>query len=93
MTNTNEALAQAIPAPGALIRLRSATWKVLATSTLKLGYREVHCRGLSGLVRDSDARFFGLSKGPTFREHIRLRGYAAKMVQEEFVRGNYAAHI
>lgn len=49
--------AQATPNPGAVIRLRSATWKVLATSTLKLGYREVHCRGLSGLVRDKEARF------------------------------------
>lgn len=49
--------AQATPTPGAVIRLRSATWKVLATSTLKLGYREVHCRGLSGLVRDKEARF------------------------------------
>ncbi len=56
--------AQAIPTPGAVIRLRSATWKVLATSTLKLGYREVHCRGLSGLVRDKEARFvWDLEKG------------------------------
>lgn len=56
--------AQAIPTPGAVIRLRSATWKVLATSTLKLGYREVHCRGLSGLIRDKEARFvWDLEKG------------------------------
>ena len=45
------------PQPGAVIELRSATWKVLSTSTLKLGYSEVHCRGLSGLVRDKEARF------------------------------------
>ena len=45
------------PQPGAVIELRSATWKVLGTSTLKLGYSEVHCRGLSGLVRDKEARF------------------------------------
>lgn len=56
--------AQSTPTPGAVIRLRSATWKVLATSTLKLGYREVHCRGLSGLVRDKEARFvWDLEKG------------------------------
>lgn len=45
------------PQPGAVIQLRSATWKVLGTSTLKLGFSEVHCRGLSGLVRDKEARF------------------------------------
>lgn len=45
------------PHPGAVIELRSATWKVLGTSTLKLGYSEVHCRGLSGLVRDKEAGF------------------------------------
>lgn len=56
--------AQSTPTPGAVIRLRSATWKVLATSTLKLGYREVHCRGLSGLVRGKEARFvWDLEKG------------------------------
>jgi hypothetical protein len=53
-----------VPTPGAVISLRSATWKVLGTSTLKLGYREVHCRGLSGLVRDKEARFvWNLEKG------------------------------
>jgi superfamily II DNA or RNA helicase len=45
------------PTPGAVISLRSATWKVLGTATLKRGFREVHCRGLSGLVRDKEARF------------------------------------
>jgi len=54
----------ATPAPGAVISLRSATWKVLSTSTLKRGYREVHCRGLTGLVRDKEARFvWDLEKG------------------------------
>lgn len=47
----------AIPQPGCVVELRSATWKVLGTSILKRGYREVHCRGLSGLVRDKEARF------------------------------------
>lgn len=47
----------AIPQPGSVVELRSATWKVLGTSTLKRGYREVHCRGISGLVRDKEARF------------------------------------
>jgi superfamily II DNA or RNA helicase len=45
------------PTPGAVISLRSATWKVLSTSILKRGFREVHCRGLNGLVRDKEARF------------------------------------
>ncbi|MBN8830041.1 MAG: DEAD/DEAH box helicase family protein, partial [Sphingomonadales bacterium] len=45
------------PQPGSVIELRSAMWKVLGTSTLKLGYREVHCRGISGIVRDKEARF------------------------------------
>lgn len=40
----------AAPQPGAVIQLRSATWKVLGISGLKRGFREVHCRGLSGLV-------------------------------------------
>lgn len=47
----------AFPTPGSVISLRSATWKVLSTSTLKRGFREVHCRGLNGLVRDKEARF------------------------------------
>lgn len=47
----------AFPTPGSVISLRSATWKVLGTSTLKRGFREVHCRGLNGLVRDKEARF------------------------------------
>lgn len=52
------------PTPGAVISLRSATWKVLGTSTLKRGFREVHCRGLTGLVRDKEARFvWDLEKG------------------------------
>ena len=54
----------AYPTPGAVISLRSATWKVLRTSTLKRGFREVHCRGLNGLVRDKEARFvWDLEKG------------------------------
>lgn len=53
-----------LPHPGSVITLRSAIWKVLATSTLKLGFREVHCRGLSGLVRDKESRFvWDLEKG------------------------------
>ena len=52
------------PTPGAVISLRSATWKVLSTSTLRRGYREIHCRGLSGLVRDKESRFvWDLEKG------------------------------
>lgn len=50
-------MSSAVPTPGAVISLRSATWKVLGTSTLKRGFREIHCRGLSGLVRDKEARF------------------------------------
>lgn len=52
------------PQPGSVIQLRSATWKVLGTSQLKLGFREIHCRGLSGLVRGKEARFvWDLEKG------------------------------
>ena len=55
---------QALPIPGAVIQVRSATWKVLATASLKLGFREVHCRGLSSLVRGKEARFvWELEKG------------------------------
>ena len=57
-------MSSAYPTPGAVISLRSATWKVLGTSTLKRGFREVHCRGLGGLVRDKEARFvWDLEKG------------------------------
>jgi superfamily II DNA or RNA helicase len=57
-------MSSAHPTPGAVISLRSATWKVLGTSTLKRGFREVHCRGLTGLVRDKEARFvWDLEKG------------------------------
>ncbi len=52
------------PTPGAVISLRSATWKVLGTSILKRGFREVRCRGMTGLVRDKEARFvWDLEKG------------------------------
>jgi len=47
----------AVPLPGSVIKLRSATWKVLGTNTLRRGFREVHCRGISGMVRDKEARF------------------------------------
>lgn len=47
----------AYPTPGTVISLRSATWKVIGTATLKRGFKEVHCRGLSGLVRGKEARF------------------------------------
>jgi len=54
----------AYPTPGAVISLRSATWKVLSTSTIKRGFKEVYCRGISGLVRDKEARFvWDLEKG------------------------------
>ncbi|SDG58866.1 DEAD/DEAH box helicase family protein [Thalassobaculum litoreum] len=46
-----------IPWPGSVVKLRSATWKVLGSNILKRGYREVHCRGISGIVRDKEARF------------------------------------
>lgn len=86
--------AQATPPPGDEIRLRSATSKVLAKSTLKLGYRDVHCQGLLVLVRDKEARFVsGLGKVPTFRGQDRLRGCAARTMHEDFLRGNYAAHF
>lgn len=45
------------PLPGSVIKVRSASWKVLGTAMLKQGFREVHCRGLSGIVRDKEARF------------------------------------
>ena len=45
------------PNPGALISLRSATWKVLSVDRGKGGFHIAHCRGLSGIVRDKDARF------------------------------------
>ncbi|MBY5462067.1 DEAD/DEAH box helicase [Rhizobium leguminosarum] len=57
-----------------MIQLRSATWKVLGSSTLKLGYREVHCRGLSGLVRDKEARFvWDLEKGARVLDPTEVR--------------------
>ena len=43
----------AAPQPGSVIQLRSTTWKVLGTSGLKRGFREVQCRSLSGLVRET----------------------------------------
>ena len=52
------------PSPGSVVQVRGANWKVLGRSTLKYGYKEVHCRGLSGLVRDKEARFvWDLEKG------------------------------
>ena len=62
------------PTPGSVISLRSATWKVLGTSTLKRGFREVHCRGLNGLVRDKEARFvWDLEKGARVLDPAAIR--------------------
>ena len=64
----------AYPTPGAVISLRSATWKVLGTSTLKRGFREVHCRGLNGLVQDKEARFvWDLEKGARVLDPAAIR--------------------
>ena len=64
----------AAPQPGSVIQLRSATWKVLGTSTLKRGYREIHCRGLSGLVRDKEVRFvWDLEKGARILDPTAVR--------------------
>nr|WP_321251704.1 DEAD/DEAH box helicase [uncultured Ruegeria sp.] len=46
-----------IPQPGSVVKVRSAIWKVLGLTQLKGGDSEVHCRGVSGLVRDKEARF------------------------------------
>ena len=63
-----------VPHPGAVIELRSAIWKVLGTSTLKHGFREIHCRGLSGLVRDKDARFvWNLEEGARVIDPAKVR--------------------
>ena len=45
------------PLPGSVINLRSTTWKVLGTNILKRGFREVHCQGISGIIRGKEARF------------------------------------
>jgi len=46
-----------VPQPGSVIQLRSTSWRVLSTQVLKHGFREVHCRGLNGLVKYKEARF------------------------------------
>jgi superfamily II DNA or RNA helicase len=64
----------AVPQPGSVIQLRSANWKVLGTSTLRHGFREIHCRGLSGLVRDKEARFvWDLEKGARILDPVAIR--------------------
>jgi superfamily II DNA or RNA helicase len=45
------------PQPGSVIEVRSAIWKVLGLTKLKGGDSEVHCRGVSGFVREKEARF------------------------------------
>ena len=45
------------PNPGAVVRIRSANWKILSTRTTERGYRIVHCRGLSGITKDKEAQF------------------------------------
>ena len=45
------------PLPGSVINLRSTTWKVLGTNILKRGFSEVHCQGISGIIRGKEARF------------------------------------
>ena len=63
-----------IPQPGSVVEVRSAAWKVLSTNTLKRGFREVHCRGLSGIVRDKEARFvWDLEKGARVLDPAAIR--------------------
>lgn len=59
-------MTSSLPTPGSLVRIRSATWKVLGTSILRKGYREILCKGVSGLVLDKEARFiWGLEPDAT----------------------------
>ena len=67
------------PVPGAVVKVRGASWKVLGRSKLKYGYDEIHCRGLSGLVRDKEARFvWELEPGSTV-----LDPAAVKLVRDD----------
>ena len=45
-----------IPTPGAMIRLRSSTWKVLGHER-RSGGHVVTCKGIAGIVKDKSARF------------------------------------
>ena len=45
-----------VPQPGSVIEVRSARWKVLSTEK-PMGYYQVNCRGLSGIVRNKEAQF------------------------------------
>ena len=45
------------PLPGAVIKLRSVTWKVLGKTVIKQGLKEIHCQGIGSLVRNKEARF------------------------------------
>lgn len=62
------------PVPGAVVKVRGASWKVLGRSKLKYGYDEIHCRGLSGMVRDKEARFvWELEQGSTVLDPAAVR--------------------
>lgn len=59
------------PIPGAIVRVRGATWKVLSRSTLKHGYNQIHCRGLNGMIRDKEAHFvWEIEKGSEILEPV-----------------------
>jgi superfamily II DNA or RNA helicase len=45
-----------VPTPGAMIRVRSSTWKVLSHER-RSGGHVVMCKGTAGLVKDKSARF------------------------------------
>lgn len=46
-----------VPTPGAIVKIRSANWKVFATDKLRNGYRRIRCSGRSGIVRGKTGQF------------------------------------
>ena len=46
----------AIPTPGAMVRVRSSTWKVMEYEP-RSGGSIVSCRGVAGIVKGKSARF------------------------------------
>ena len=46
-----------LPAPGAIIEVRSTPWKVHAIKTRDKGFRVISCRGIAGITKGKEASF------------------------------------
>lgn len=46
-----------LPTPGAVVNIRSCTWKVKSTAKTSQGFNIIHCKGIAGITKGKEASF------------------------------------